>query len=194
MFSTVNQNSDRVQNKYIMVIHPIHDLNNSKVIRILSTAMYSIKEEHTIQNYHPDFANVPGNLFYILREGRYKANSGTYFVLEEDGKFISSAGWNEYPLEWKTALLLTRAYVSPEYRGNFTVGKYILPIVYGESQIYNTKLWITFGKRNERYLKFFEVAKTGKIKLPELYKKFNYIGQKSIYYTNQHVVENIVTK
>lgn len=175
------------KSKYTMIIHPLHDLNNAHAVRILSNAMSRISEKYSLQNYHPDFSSMPGNLFYILREGRYKLNSGTYYVAEEDGQYISSAGWNEYQFEWRTALLLTRMYVAPAFRGKFTVGRHILPIALGESLIYHDRLWMTFGEKNTRYLKWFDPSRHHLV--PPLYRKFTYIGTKQIYYTSQNVVE-----
>lgn len=175
------------ERKYNMIIHPIHDLNNNYAVRVLYAAMSAIDDQRTLQNYHPDFASMPGNLFYIIREGRFKLNSGTYYVAEEDGKFISSAGWNDYQFEWRTALLLTRMIVAPEFRGKFTVGRHILPIALGESIIYHDRLWMTFGETNRRYLKWFDPKRHHLI--PPLYRKFSYVGQKQIYYTTQNVVE-----
>lgn len=171
-----------------MIIHPIHDLNNSRIIEILTNGLSKISDANVIVNYHPDYADNVGNLFFILKDGRYKQNSGTYFVIEEDGRYIASAGWNEYPKEYKTALVLSRMYVAKEFRGLYLVGKHILPITIGESLVHNNKLWLTFNKHNERINHWFKAAKKSR-KIPQLYKLFDFIGQQQIYNTDQYVYQ-----
>ena len=68
----------------------------------------------SITNYHPDYANEPSNLFYILNQPNNRYTKGAYYILEEDNKLIACAGWNEYELDITTALGLTRMFVSKE--------------------------------------------------------------------------------
>lgn len=171
-----------------MVIHPIHDLSNKYAIGVLSRGLAKIRDSDIQPNYHPDFHSRSGNLFKILEEGRYRFNSGTYYVLEEDGELISCAGWNDYPVEPGTALILTRMYVNPQVRGQFTVGKYILPVAFGESMTFNHRLWMTFGQHNQKYERWF---KNDSPLIPPLYKKFLPVGKKNIYFTEQSVYEYV---
>ena len=117
-----------------MVVHEIHDLSNQRVIALLKKSLSQIDEESYISNYHPDYENTPGNLFNTLKIGRYRIGHGKYYIIEEDGKYIGSAGWNEYDLNKDIALLLTRMYTEPNYRMNYHIANNILPLALAESK------------------------------------------------------------
>ena len=172
-----------------MIIHEIHDLSNKLVINLLNTALSKITDETYIKNYHPDYNDVPGNLFCILKQGRYV--NGNYYVIEEDGKYICSAGWNEY--EPDIALMLTRLYISPEFRTKNYAGTYILPKALTEVTNYK-HVWMTVNEYNKGLYSWFDRASNGKrtglfCDWPDIYRKFIPIGKKDIYYTEQYVVE-----
>lgn len=171
-----------------MIIHPLHNTQNKYVIKILTDGLQTITQENILKNYHPDYSNDNANLFYILSDGRYSSGSGTYFVAEEDGKYICSAGWNKYQYNPDTALVLSRMYVAPLHRGNYIVGSHILPICIGESIVEHSHLWMTYHIVNNKTKKWFDNWR-GKTSIPSEYKKFNYIGVKTVYYTEQYVYQ-----
>ena len=87
-----------------MIIHEIHDLSNEYVTSLLKTGLSEIVDDTYKKNYHYDNIDVPGNLFNTLVQGRYI--NGKYFVIEEDGIYVASSGYNYY--ENDTALVLPR--------------------------------------------------------------------------------------
>lgn len=144
-------------------------------------------------NYHPDYSDNPANIFRILKDGRYQRGKGKYYVVEQHGELIASAGWNEYEIDPSIALVLTRMYVSPSNRGNYVVGKEILPIILTELNIYS-KIWITVNEYNKTIYDWFVRNSESKRPAlfnnwPEIYKQFVPIGKKNVYYTPQYVVE-----
>jgi hypothetical protein len=176
-----------------MIIHSIKDLSNQYVIELLKTNLSLIKDLNSLANYHPDYKDVPGNLFYVLEEGRYQ--TGNYFVIEEAGEYIASAGWNEYHLDKDLALLLTRMYTAPKFRMNYYVGNNILPIAL-EQAINYKKIWVTCNEYNKAIYDWFVRVENGKSgglfnNWPSVYKNFKPIGKKNIYYTEQYVAEYI---
>jgi len=176
-----------------MNILTIHDYTECPALSLLEKEFSTIVDPLYVKNYHPDYTNVPGNFFYILRYGRYANGHGKYLVLEEDGQYICSAGWNEYDLDPTIALVLTRMYVNKEHRAQYYVGKNILPILLNETSNYN-RVWITSNQHNKSIYRWFSRAADGKNPTlfnswPEIYKKFKPIGQREVYYTLQDVVE-----
>jgi hypothetical protein len=177
-----------------MIIHSVHSLtNNKQAVNLLTSALEQITDNTIIKNYHPDYSNVPGNLFYILEEGRYREDFGKYSVIEEDGEFICSAGWNEYELDTNVALMITRAYVNPKHRTKYYMGHYILPAAIEETSKYD-KRWITCNDYNDSIYQWFVRSASGKTSglfnnWPAIYKKFKPIGKKEVYYTEQYVAE-----
>lgn|GEM_PF-6959772 len=170
-----------------MIIHQINDLSNSYVIKLLKDGLQHITEDHLLENYHPSYKNNAANLFYILENGRYKI--GKYFIItDESDNYIASAGWNEYSKD--TALCLTRMYVSTKHRSSFVVGETLLPKIFAETAQYS-KLWMSVNDYNKPlYNWFVRSQRTNSIgNWPELYKKFKPIGEKTVNYTVQHVVE-----
>ena len=174
-----------------MIIHEIHDLSNSIVTNLLSKELSKITDETYIKNYHPDYIDSPGNLFCILKQGRYV--NGNYYVIEEDERYICSAGWNEYELDSNIALMLTRLYIVPEHRAKYHAGNYILPRALEEVKRYK-HVWITCNEYNKAIYHWFDRANKGKRTglfndWPDIYRKFVPIGKKDIYYTEQYVAE-----
>jgi hypothetical protein len=177
-----------------MHIREIHDLTDTKTIDILKHGLSEICQENIIKNYHPDYSNTAGNLFYILEQGRYRREYGKYFVITDtNDKYMCSVGWNQYDLDSSVALLLTRMYIQPKYRAQYIIGKNLLPKMIQEATSYS-KLWITVNQHNLTIYKYFERADQNKRTAffndwPEIYKQFKPIGKKTIYYTEQGVAE-----
>jgi hypothetical protein len=169
-----------------MIIHSINDLSNKSVIKLLSDGVSSIKDELLIKNYHPKYHGYPGNLFTILEEHRYKKDFGTYYVIEDNNQYVCSAGWNVYNLQSDVALVLTRMYVNPKMRGNFFIGNNILPLCLKEVLPKFNNIWVSVNKNHRKMLAWVDRARY-QSNVPDLYKKFSYIGLKEIYYTEQHV-------
>ena len=161
---------------------------------MLKKEFQKITNEEIIKNYHPDFFGEPGNIFYILgTEERYQVGHGKYFIIEDAGEYICSAGWNEYDLDSNIALLLTRTYVNKRYRAQYNVGNYILPKAILETESY-PYCWITSNKHNKAIDAWFSRVENKKQPTlfnnwPEIYKRFKPIGKKDIYYTVQDVYE-----
>jgi acyl carrier protein len=178
-----------------MIVHEIHDLSDDKIVTLMADGLRKITNEDIIKNYHPDYHEHSGNLFYIIKYGRYRKGFGKYYVLEEDGKYICSAGWNEYETDPSIAFALTRMYIDPEYRGQYLVAQHILSKTLNETKKY-AKIWLTVNKYNKRLYDWFVRADQHKRTAlfndwPKIYRNFKPIGEKTIYNTNQYVVEFI---
>lgn len=175
-----------------MVVHSINDISNKEIIKFLKSNLKVIDDPIMVQNYHPDFENKPGNLFYVLKEGRYK--NGNYYILEDNGKYCASAGWNPYTYRnQKIALGLTRCYISKEYRSKWLLSKYFLPKILQETISYK-KIWFTMNQYNRTIYKGFELLSKGKNAglgehWPKIFNMFIPIGIKTVYSTKQYVVE-----
>ena len=177
-----------------MKIHAIHDLSDRKVIDTLKFAMFDVIQTDLIMNYHPDYHDQPGNLFYILDEGRYRPGHGKYYVITDDyDKYVCSAGWNEYEQDTDTALVLTRMYVSPGYRCQYILGNTVLPDMIEAARDYK-RIWITSNNHNRAIYTYFERADAGQRTAlfkdwPPIYKRFKPIGKSTVYYTEQWIAE-----
>ena len=174
-----------------MILHEIHDLSNNTAIEVLKRGLSKITDPKHLQNYHPDFSEHTGNLFYVLNTGRY--HKGKYYVIEEDDTYICSAGWNEYELEPDIALMMTRFYVMPEYRKKYYASSHILPKALEEAKDYK-RIWMSMNEYNKSLYTWFDRASKGKLPglfdyWPNVYRKFVPIGKRDIYYTEQYVVE-----
>ena len=172
-------------------IYQITDLADSEIIQILKNGIHRdmFSSDQLAVNYLYEYQDTPGNLFYILNQGRY--NTGKYFVLTDHGRYIASAGWNHYNED--TALLLTRMLVIPKYRGSYILAKTILQTMIDQSANYKNQ-WITFNEYNLTLYKWFERVEQGKRgalfnNWPEIYSRFIPIGQQEINHTLQYVVE-----
>jgi len=179
-----------------MIIHEIHDLSNAHVINLLKNHLSSVTDHNIIENYHPDYDASFSNLFYILGHGRYKLGKGKYFVIEDMGEYICSAGWNEYELVPTIALALTRMFINKKYRSKFYIGNAVLPVIMQETRRYD-KTWITSNSYNKSIYTWFErnhINRTPSLEQwPEIYRQFRPIGLHTVYYTEQHVVEFLRT-
>ena len=168
-----------------MNIHSVKDLSNSFVINLLEREFSKISDEHIMVNYHPDYKDFSGNIFQILKNGRYAI--GNYLVMEEAGEYFGSAGWNEYN---DVALILTRAFIPEQYRGRFYMAKHLLPIMFEETDSYK-KLWITCNEYNYTIYQALTRLSLGfrNTPWPDEYKNFIPIGKKIVNHTEQYVAE-----
>jgi hypothetical protein len=170
-----------------MIVHEIHDLSNTYVTELLKRGLSDITEAVSMKNYHPDFVDSPENLFHILKQGRYV--KGKYYVLEENGNYIGSGGWNEYELDTTTALMLTRLYIKAEHRFKFYAGNCILPRALPEAVGKYKQIWITVNEYNKHITNWFDSNKTPRIGWPTIYANFVPIGNRTVYHTDQYVIE-----
>lgn len=176
-----------------MKLYCIQDSSNRYVMSLLEDSFFRITDSNFIENYHPDFSSNPSNIFYILNDKKGRYRKGSYYVLENNGEFICSAGWNEYELNSNVALALTRAYVEPKHRTKYYMGKYILPKIIENTRQYR-HLYITADSFNSSIYQWFVRADEGKSPgmfndWPDIYRKFKPIGKQTIYYIEQYVAE-----
>ncbi len=176
-----------------MKIHEIHDTGDRAVIDILEAGLSQVVNPQIVKNYNPQHRDLPGNLFYILAQGRYRRGFGKYFVVTIDDKYVCSAGWNSYELEQDVAIVLSRMYIVPEHRGRYLIGKNILPQCIEETRDYS-RVWITANDHNRSIYDYFERANTGKRTAlfndwPPIYRQFKPLGRRTVYYTDQWVAE-----
>lgn len=174
-----------------MNIHKIHDLSDSFSRKILETGLSEIREKYLIENYSPEYRQINSNLFYILDNGRYSEGNGAYYIIEDNNNFIAGSGWNKYDDE--TAIVLSRSYIKPEYRTEYLMGKYLLPLMLSDCSGFE-KVWITCNKYNKAIYNWFCRAHSGKSPAmfknwPDIYKKFEPIGIKTVYFTEQYVAQ-----
>lgn len=166
-----------------MIVNEIHDLSNTRVIELLKIGLADV-DRHVADNYSPMNSHINSNLFYLLENGRYA--TGTYYVVEEGGKYVSSAGWNKY--NDTTALLMTRLYVSEECRSQYFMGNLLLPRMFHATTEYDN-VWMTFNLYNKALYDWFSRFDDKKNIWPDIWKNFKPIGMKTIYNTEQYVVE-----
>ena len=176
-----------------MQLHEIHDSSNQFVLNLLEVSFSKITDKNLLKNYHPNYKNDPANIFYILNDPNGRYQRGCYYVLELDGDYVCSAGYNEYDLNQTIALALTRAYINPKYRTKYFMGEYILPKII-ENTVQYEHLYITADSHNSAIYQWFVRANEGKRtamfnQWPDIYRKFKPIGKKNIYYTEQYVAE-----
>lgn len=176
-----------------MIVHEIHDYSNNRVMQLLEYSFSTITDTNIIKNYHPKFSDDPANIFYILNDPKGRYNKGCYYVLEDAGEYVCSAGYNEYDLDRNIALALTRAYVSPKHRTKYYMGEYILPKIIEATRNYK-HLYITADSYNSAIYQWFVRASEGKSPgmfndWPDIYRNFKPIGKQTIYYTEQFIAE-----
>lgn len=176
-----------------MIIYEIQNASNTPVIDLMKRALSRITNTDIIHNYHPDYSSNPANIFYILNDTSGRYNIGMYYVLEENGEYVCSAGWNQYELDPNIALALTRAYVDPKHRTKYYMGEYILPKIIENTKQYK-HLYITADSYNNAIYQWFVRSNSGKrtgmfADWPDIYRRFKPIGKQVIYYTEQYVAE-----
>lgn len=173
-----------------MKIHEIHDIHNSYVTDLLKDEFSKIQDPTFFENYHPNYKDRPANIFYILEHtNRYK--NGAYYVLENAGQYILSAGWNQYEYDPSIALIITRLYISPKYRRRLLMSEYILPKIIEETKEY-FHTYVTVNEYNRNLYNSFIRARNKKVlRHPhiELYRNLVPRGKMNIYFTEQEVLE-----
>lgn len=181
-----------------MNTHVIHDTSNTEAIKILESGLDRDMPDHLKFNYHPQYRDYGSNIFKVLDSGRYSVGRGEYWILEDNGRYIASAGWNEYDNDSTIALLLTRMYVADEFRTQYMIGQHVLPAMIERTSAYD-KQWITCNQYNISLYKWFvrvwsNRAGTVAGEWPQIYRKFVPIGKRQIYKVDQYVVEYVRKK
>lgn len=176
-----------------MNLHFLHDITDERIVSILKEGLSCVLDERIAKNYNPKYSEHNANLFYLLEHGRYRSSKGKFFVLENDGKFVACAGWNEYDGDSNIALILTRVYIAKGYRANYFLTKYFIPAIFPEVLHY-PKIWITFNSYNKViYDWFIKINNSGQngfvAKKFPIFKNFKSIGVQSVYFTDQYVIE-----
>jgi hypothetical protein len=176
-----------------MEIYTIRDLSDVTLINKLKKELVLITDGNIIKNYHPNYEDIPGNLFNTLKTGRYEF--GSYYILFENNEFVCSSGWHRYEYDHSIALVMTRSYVNPKFRAHYYMGKYLLPKMVAEASNYE-KIWITVNEYNKAiYNRFFRKNTKKRSELfgnwPEIYDNFVALDKQLIYNTEQYVIQYV---
>ncbi len=170
--------------KYRMNVHMINDMSDSYALGLLKTGLSNIPAEQGSKNYAYEHRDLNSNLFYVLEHGRFR--NGTYYVIEDDGKYIASAGWNPYTES--IALLMTRMYVIQSKRSQYFMGELLLPKMIESVKDY-PDVYMTFNEHNKALYTWIERMKPGTQNIwPSIWSQFDAIGKQIIYNTDQYVV------
>lgn len=176
-------------------LHKIHDSSNTEVIDLLKYSLVLKGEPNEIRkNYAPDYDYYEGNLFHMLKNGRY--SQGAYYVLTTDkGEYVGSAGWNQH--DKHTALVMTRMYVDINHRTSYILGRQVLPSILLDVKKYK-RVWMTMNHYNKSLYAWFlrkeQKENSGIANWPESYKKFSPLGIRVVNGVDQFVVEMVKGK
>jgi hypothetical protein len=165
-----------------MKLYKVTDTSNAHIMGILHKGLSTaVGDQKTLENYHPDYRDNNANLFYILEHGRY-ADGGYFCVCDDEDNFLASSGW--HPYDETTALVSSRAYVSPLGKFKYPIATFITPVAIREAWAY-PELWMCFNDHNYGFFKGFS---RGKWENHPTYKYFEPVGEATVNYTQQWVV------
>ena len=172
-----------------MRIHQLNDLSDRYLVGLLEQGLSVVTDPDIKHNYSPEFRECDANLFYILQNGRY--STGCYYIIEDHDELVACAGWNKYNDD--TALVLTRAFVAENYRTSYIMGEKLLPLMIHSTVAYKN-VWITCNEYNKSIYNWFERKAAGRrttmfADWPEIYSRFEPIGKKIVYNTEQYIVQ-----
>lgn len=176
-------------------LHKIQDFSNREIIDLLKYSLsLSGEPDELRKNYAPDYEYYEGNLFYLLKNGRYY--NGAYYVLTTElGEYVGSAGWNQH--DRHTALVMTRMYVNPLHRTSYILGLEVLPKILNDVKKYK-RIWMTMNHYNKSLYAWFlrkeQKENSGIANWPESYKKFSPLGIRVVNGVDQFVVEMVKGK
>ena len=183
-------------------IYQLNDLSNQEYVDRLKDTLASIpiKEYKGGEvNYLYAYKDTSGNLFRILDEGRFK--SGAYYLItDNEDNFVVGTGWHMYQHEeeGEVAILCSRSILATKYRNTTIFPTTIQPPIIEQIKLKKPsgKIWQTFNGRTARLINIILHPKyldpTHKAHDPLYWKtgaKFNYIGKRTVFYTEQEVIE-----
>jgi len=170
-----------------MNLNIISDMSNTRVVDMMKVEFSKIGEgKPYYKNYNPAAKGFPENIFNMLKNNKFKV--GSYMVLDDGKDLVCSAGWYKFTPD--IALVLVRMYVNPKFRHTYPTGKFILPEILKETEVFN-KLWITINEYNKSATIYLtRPNKFGNI-WPEIYTKFKPIGSKFINGLDQYIMEHV---
>lgn len=170
-----------------MILHAIQDLSNQPVTALLMQGLSNIAEHDLVHNYHPLYIDRSENIFNMLSTGKF--SQGNYYVIENQGEYVGSAGWYQYTEE--VSLVLVRAYIVPKFRTQYLMASQILPNIFEECK--SKKLWITCNSYNKVIYTGLVNMSNGKsagiYNWPAVYGKFKPVGTKIVNSVAQYIAE-----
>lgn len=145
------------------------------------------KEQPSYANmWNDNWENCPATLPYLLYcSDRFKNNNGIMLLLENDNKVVGISGVNISDFDINVALGGVRTWLNKDLRGQFIMGRHVLPIQLKWAMEARCKtIALTFNDYNKRLIPYFARSGFG------IQKKRN---PDSMFYNGQYILDFPVT-
>lgn len=175
-----------------MKVHSIfeddyHITHKKQILEFCKNAFIEKSEPGHVNMWHSDWENVNSTFPYLLyNSNRFANGNGDMFVLfDEEDSIVAVSGVNISDFDSNVALGGVRTWLNKEYRGQFVVGRYLLPEHLRWAKEHGLKtVALTFNDYNKRLIPYFARSGFG------IRKKRNI---NSMFYNGQHILDFPVT-
>lgn len=157
--------------------------HKNQILEFCKRAFEEKSEPGHVNMWHEDWKNVNSTFPYLLYNSeRFADNNGDMFILlDDDNNIVAVSGVNISEFDSNVALGGVRTWLNKEYRGQFVVGRYLLPehLKWATQRGLKT-VALTFNDYNKRLIPYFARSGFG------IQKKRN---PGSMFYNGQHILD-----
>ena len=164
-----------------------HITHKDKILEYCCNAFEEKTEPSHVNMWHKDWKNINSTFPYLLyNSNRFSNGNGDMFVLfDDDDNILAVSGVNISEFDNNVALGGVRTWLNKDMRGQFVVGRYLLPIQLKWATEVGCKIVaLTFNDYNKRLIPYFARSGFG------IQKKRN---PNSMFYNGQHILDFPVT-
>jgi len=164
-----------------------HITHKDEILEYCRNAFEEKSEPSHVNMWHEDWENVNSTLPYLLyNSSRFSDGNGDIFVLfDNNDNILAVSGVNISEFDNNVALGGVRTWLNKDMRGQFVIGRYLLPIqLKWATEVGCKTVALTFNDYNKRLIPYFARSGFG------IQKKRN---PGSMFYNGQHILDFPVT-
>lgn len=160
-----------------------HITHKDKILEYCRDAFEEKTEPSHVNMWHTDWENINSTFPYLLyKSNRFSNGNGDMFVLfDNNDNILAVSGVNISEFDNKVALGGVRTWLNKGMRGQFVIGRYLLPMQLKWASETGCKVVaLTFNDYNKRLIPYFARSGLG------IQKKRN---PNSMFYNGQHILD-----
>jgi hypothetical protein len=162
-----------------------HITHKDKILEYCRNAFEEKSEPGHVNMWHEDWENVNSTFPYLLYNSDRFSNGDMFMLFDDNDNILALSGVNVSEFDSNVALGGVRTWLNKDMRGQFVVGRHLLPKQLKWAKDNRLKIVaLTFNDYNKRLIPYFARSGFG------IQKKRN---PNSMFYNGQHILDFPVT-
>lgn len=138
--------------------YKLEDVDKNEIIQFLKTASQYSEDPASVNMWNENWVDRPETFPYLVYiSKRFAAENGQFFVCKINGKIEAVSGIQVSPFDNNVALGGVRSWVNPKFRGQFVIGRHLLPlqVAWAKEKTIKT-IALTFNHYNKKLISYFK--------------------------------------